>query len=227
MAFPKKSCLTGFCNLLGAMVTLIFYHHLQTNGQAKRMNQEFDTSLHCLVSQILFPGASIWFSKNMHILLCPAPLLAYSPSNVNKETSPHCSLPWNIRWGFLLSLRWTPSSKKYKMAVDRFRAPAPSYQVNLMVWLSTLDLHLCMEYHKLDTWSIGPFPVSKLINPVVMRFKLIWSLRLHPRFHENRKSVCWSLLPVPHGPSGSLMEVWCTLWRNCCRYAVEAGADSI
>ena len=40
-----------FCSLLGATVSLSFGSHPQSNGQMKRLNQELETVLRCLVSQ--------------------------------------------------------------------------------------------------------------------------------------------------------------------------------
>lgn len=55
----------------------------------------------------------------MHIICCPAPLLAYPSSIVLMDTSPHCSLPWNVRWGFHLPSHWFDGAAELGFRLDR------------------------------------------------------------------------------------------------------------
>lgn len=54
-----------------------------------------------------------------------------------------------------------------------------SYQVGQRVWLSTQDL----PWSKLSSRFVGPFPISKVINPIAVHLKLPISMRVHPTFH--------------------------------------------
>ncbi|XP_061695281.1 uncharacterized protein LOC133510861 [Syngnathoides biaculeatus] len=90
----------------------------------------------------------------------------------------------------------------YKSAADLKRR-APAFKVGQRIWLSTKDLLLRTESCKLAPRFVGPFPITKIVNPVAVSLKLPRSMRVHPTFH-----VSWlrSTRPsplVPPQPSSS------------------------
>lgn len=58
------------------------------------------------------------------------------------------------------------TSSQYKSMADRRRTKGPAYQVGQRLWLITRDLPLRSDCKKLSPRFIGPFLVSKVINPV-------------------------------------------------------------
>ncbi|XP_047235484.1 uncharacterized protein LOC124876608 [Girardinichthys multiradiatus] len=90
-------------------------------------------------------------------------------------------------------------------AANRRPVPAPDYQVGQEVWLSSKDLPLRVESRKLAPHFIGPFPISKVVNPVAVHLQLRRSLKVHLTLH-----VSWVkpyIVPRLDGP-------WCQLSRR-------------
>ena len=107
-----------------------------------------------------------------------------------------CRRTWERARGTLLR-----QVAAYKTAADRKRSAAPKYAEGQRVWLSTRNLPLRIESRKLAPRFVGPFPVSKVINPVSVRLRLPRSMRVHPMFHvSNLKPAHSSRLCPPAEP---------------------------
>ena len=79
------------------------------------------------------------------------------------------------------------AGKKYKKMADRRRVPAPAYRPGHRVMLSTANLPLKVLSRKLAPRFVGPFPVSKIINPCTVKLSLPLSMRrIHPSFHVSQ-----------------------------------------
>lgn len=63
--------------------------------------------------------------------------------------------------------------------------------------MSTWDLPLWMESCKLSPCFIGPFPISKILNPSAVHILLPRTLRIHHTFYVSR------IKPLSHSPSVS------------------------
>ncbi|KAI2646323.1 Transposon Tf2-9 polyprotein [Labeo rohita] len=101
------------------------------------------------------------------------------------------------------------TSGQTKAAADCHRSSSPTYVCGQGVWLSTKDLPLRAPSRKLASRFIGPYCITKVVNPLAVRLKLPPPLgRVHPVFHVFRvKPVFSSPLnpagdrPAPHPPS--------------------------
>ena len=65
-----------------------------------------------------------------------------------------------------------------KHYADCSHANAPKYQVGDRVWLSTKDLHTSQPSQKLTEQQVGPYPISKIISPNVVKLKLSPSFKI-------------------------------------------------
>ena len=205
-----------FCNLLGATVSLSSGFHPQTNGQAERLNQELETGLRITASQ----NPDTWSQKLIWVEFAhnslPSSSTGFSPFHITHGYQPSlfpsidpdspvpsalalvrsCKRTWERARQNLLR-----QSNIHKAAADRKRTPAPPYRTGQRVWLSTKNLPLRVESKKLAPRFVGPFPITKVINPVSVQLKLPRSMRVHPTFHVSHvKPVKSSPLVPPSKP---------------------------
>ncbi|XP_057696537.1 retinoic acid receptor RXR-gamma-B isoform X2 [Corythoichthys intestinalis] len=214
----------AFCGLIGATVSLSSGFHPQSNGQAERMNQELETTLRCLVSKHPTTWAQnvMWAEVAHNCLPCsssgfsPFHVVFGYPAPLFPQTEATTRVPSALLWIHRKKRVWNQarasllrSATRMKKMADRHRSGNPTYKVGQKVWLSTKHLPLRVESRKLAPRFVGPFPVSKIINPVAVRLRLPKTMRVHPTFHVGQlKPVRVSPLvpPTPPPPPPRLID---------------------
>ncbi|KAL0192324.1 hypothetical protein M9458_010620, partial [Cirrhinus mrigala] len=205
-----------FCRQIGASASLSSGFHPQTNGQTKRANQDLGWMLRCLAShnpsswsqQLTWaeyahnslPVSSTGMSPFMCCLGYQPPLF---PSQGAEAAVPsvqafiqRCRRTWRRARETLIRTRG-----RTKTAADRRRRLTPRYICGQRVWLSTKDLPLRVPSRKLAPKFVGPYQITKVVNPVTVRLRLPNSLRrVHPVFHVSKIKP---VLRSPHSPTVS------------------------
>ena len=87
----------------------------------------------------------------------------------------------------------------FKKQANRHRSSAPAYKVGQRVMLSTCNLPLKSPYHKLNARFVGPFSISKVINPCSVRRALPLAMCcINPTFHVSQvKPLVSRFFPLP------------------------------
>lgn len=191
----------AFCQALGASVSLSSGYHPQTNGQTERANQHLESVLRCVAATNPSSWSSFlpWaeYANNSQASAATGitpfeaslgylpPLFPSQEEEIAVPSVQHhlrrCHRIWSQTRTALLN-----STEKNKRFADRHRIPAPAYTEGQLVWLSSQTVSLRVESRKLAPRYLGPFPITKIINPVTVRLKLPSSMKIHPVFHVSQ-----------------------------------------
>ncbi len=106
---------------------------------------------------------------------------------------PRYGRPFSISFYLLPSAHHQLQRAVRRMTADLQRSEAPNYQPGQKVWLSTREIQMHLPCKKLSPRYVGPFTITKQINPVTYQFQLPPQYRIHPSFHV-------SLLKPYHSP---------------------------
>lgn len=75
-------------------------------------------------------------------------------------------------------------------AANRHRRPAPAYKKGDRVWVSTKNWITKQPSSKLDWKRAGPYEISKVLSPQVMKLKLPANINVRPTFHVSLLTPC-------------------------------------
>ncbi len=197
-----------FFSLLGVTISLSSGYHPQTNGQTERKIQEIGRFLRtfCHGHQESWNQFIGWAEYAQNSLRQPSTgltpfqcLLGYQPPLFPWSGEPS-DVP-SVDYWFRESERvWDTAHhqlqravRRCKMTADLRRSEAPQYQPGQRVWLSTRDIRLRLPCKKLSPRFVGPFKITKQINPVTYQLQLPTQYKIHSTFHV-------SLLKLYHSP---------------------------
>ncbi len=173
-----------FCRQIGASASLSSGFHPQTNGQCERANQDLERMLRCLTSN----NPSSWCQQLSWIEYARNSLasgmspfecsVGYKPPLFPSQ-EPDAAVPSALAFVQRCRRTWERvreillrTAGRTKAAADRRRSSPPTYVCGQRVWLSTKDLPLRSPSRKLAPRFIGPYCITKVVNPVAIRLKL-------------------------------------------------------
>uniref|UniRef100_A0A8C1UMJ1 Integrase catalytic domain-containing protein n=1 Tax=Cyprinus carpio TaxID=7962 RepID=A0A8C1UMJ1_CYPCA len=202
----------AFFALMNVTVSLTSGYHPQSNGQAERKIQDVSRFLRifCHSNQNLWSRYLIWAEYAQNSLqqtstkLTPFQcVLGYQPPLFPWSGEPS-EIPAVNTWFQDSERVWNQAHHHLQQAVNRQqrfadtrRHNAPEYQPGQLVWLSTRDIRLRLPCRKLSPKYIGPFPITRRVNPVTYQLRLPVQYRIHPTFHVSLLKPHHSPVPVP------------------------------
>lgn len=177
-----------FCRLLGISVSLSSRFHPQTNGQTEELLLWSRDPASWARNAVLVEYAYNSLPSSATRLTPFQTVYGYQPNLFSTQETEavvpssftmvrRCHLEWRGACQALIC-----SVQSYEKRANKYRSPAPRYLVGQRVWLSTADLPLHLENRKLPPQFTGPFPITKVLNLVLVRLRLARSLRIHPTF---------------------------------------------
>lgn len=190
----------AFCHKIDISLSFSSAFHPETNGQTERLNQSVEQFLRCYVAD----NQHQW-SRYLSL----AEFAINNRVNTSSGISPFfCNMGFHPRFGsFSLSTSVVPEVNSFaqelctvwaqvqtnlkkaqetqKVKADRKRSNGVDFKVGDKVWLSTKNLKMKVPSYKFAPRFIGPYEITKVINPVSFKLCLPESFRIHNVFHKS------------------------------------------
>lgn len=191
-----------FLRQIGTDQGLSSAFHPSTNGAAERANAMVERYLRSYVSYQqddwydLLPFVESAYNNTVHSSTGYTPFRVVSgkdfpaiPELDIQTQTPHTPAGWtekiNRVWPHIKNAL-TKAAKGYKQQADKRRSDTPPFKVGEKVYLSTKYIKLRIPSKKLGLKYIGPFTITRVINPVTVSLRLPPLLsRIHPVFHSS------------------------------------------
>ena len=71
----------------------------------------------------------------------------------------------------------------YSEQADKYRIPAPKFEVGDELWLLPKNLKMTQPSSKLDLKRLGKFRITKKVSSHAYKLQLLASMKVHPVFH--------------------------------------------
>ena len=188
----------ALCQQLGIIVKLSTAHHLKTDGQTERQNQELERYFQSYVNYLQddwvqwLPlaefAANNTVSESSRMIPFFAnkgyhPRLSLNPPqpNTNQEAQDLTQHMKNILKQLRANLLIFQEAQK--SAANLHKTPAPSYQVGDQVWLNSKNIRTQRPSKKLDNKWIGFFIITELVGKRACWLGLPATFWIHSVFH--------------------------------------------
>ena len=209
-----------FLKLIDTKPSLSTAFHPESDGQTERLNAVLEQYLRCFIDYLQddwvdhLATAELSYNTAHHSAIGMSPFFAsrgYQPRldiSLRDSRVPDVSaLAARLRD---IQQRANANIKaalaRYSRYADRKRMPAPQYKVGDLVMLVRRHIRTTRPSSKLDFKKLGPFKVSRIINPVAVRLALPPTAKIHPTFHVSllepyRANSLPSRRPAPPPPT--------------------------
>jgi len=210
-----------FMSLLNIKINLSSAFHPETDGSTEIINQVIEQYLRvfCNYQQDNWAHISVLplceFAYNNSVVSTTSFSPFYSnygfnplfdPSVIRASTVPAAEDRFAQLQVILADLRANLAfaQSSYTHQANKSRLPL-SLQVGDLVFLDRRHIKTARPSIKLDDRKLGPFKISRVINPVAFELKLPASMRIHPVFHVSllepkTKDIVHSLIQPPPPP---------------------------
>jgi hypothetical protein len=188
-----------FMQLLGVNLNLSSAFHPQTDGSTEVINQVIEQYLRVFCSYqqddwcSLLPTCEFAYNNSVVSTTEMTPFFANTgrhpifdssvvrlPSTV-PSAEEHVKIMTTINEDLRANLAHAQGC--YTKQANKSRLPAPDLQVGDLVFLNRKNIKTARPSLKLDHRHVGPFKISRKVNPVAFELSLPKNMRIHPVFH--------------------------------------------
>ena len=183
---------------LGVKVNLSSAYHPQTDGSSEVVNQVLEQYLRLFGTyqqddwRPLLPLAEFAYNNTVNAQTQLTPFYAlqglhplFDPTVIRSAVVPQAETRAHLIQSALDNLRaqLRLAQERYTAFANRHRLSPPPLSVGDLVFLDRRHLKTLCPSNKLDAKKLGPFKITRQINPVAFELKLPTSMKIHPVFH--------------------------------------------